>query len=307
MKIAQQAPALPPGHARQFAGNERSEVAPATMLPFAVLMDSHSGQSDTGGTSTGHGHQAAANASSAAPRSLLPMPAHAPRLHAVPQAKAGEGPATEAAAIQPRIGEEARPFVAGALLVNTALQPREASLPTPQAASGCRTVISPPPDGRWREMPGGTAAPLVPEAPLAGVADVTASEPQPGLPAYSGPAVTRGAGTPPNSAPAAIPAPNPVSRGVTPSSRTATKEPASETPARIHTPSIRTGNPAPPPEAGGACSAQLVWAEGGLRVVLRLPRLPGEMRAELETRLQQLLRGFGHFRHEFLIRHSGEI
>lgn len=52
--------------------------------------------------------------------------------------------------------------------------------------------------------------------------------------------------------------------------------------------------------------AQFVPLEGGLRLVLRLPRLPDDMRAELEARLHQLLTAFGHSRHELLIRESGQ-
>ena len=59
------------------------------------------------------------------------------------------------------------------------------------------------------------------------------------------------------------------------------------------------------PAATATALAQFVPLEGGLRLVLRLPRLPDDMRAELEARLHQLLAAFGHSRHELLIRQSG--
>jgi hypothetical protein len=48
-------------------------------------------------------------------------------------------------------------------------------------------------------------------------------------------------------------------------------------------------------------AAQLLAAEGGLRVMLRLPRLSDAERSDLETRLGQMLESFGHRRREIII------
>jgi hypothetical protein len=62
------------------------------------------------------------------------------------------------------------------------------------------------------------------------------------------------------------------------------------------------------PDSGQAMfSAQLQAAEGGVRVILRLPRLTEAERGELAARIGQLLDGFGHRRREIVIQENGTV
>jgi len=199
----------------------------------------------------------------------------------------GSGQRDHAAAIRPRIGAQPHSFESARLLVETALASGPSSAAAPQATgepSVPAAVAGIPPDevaAQLRDLLSGLSA-----AP----AEAASSEPLA--------AVARGVLMRPASALAAMPeatGQDPVPPPIGATARAATRasgrpldaqETAGATPDRPETTSAQSTR----------FAARLFSEEGGLRLLLRLPRLSGEERAELETRISALFDSLGHRR-----------
>ncbi len=203
----------------------------------------------------------------------------------------------EIAAIRPTIGEGAHAFCASALLVGTAFPPHTAGIgpeprmaqPAAGAAPGLTLPEADPAVAPATRFEAGRSLPMGGSMP---------ASPQEGR--LPGPALL-----PKGASPAAMASPAAASALSRPGP-SAQMQPDSG-PAGERASSARSRSApadASGPTAMGTALAQFVPLEGGLRLVLRLPRLPDDMRAELEARLHQLLSAFGHSRHELLIRQS---
>ncbi|WP_324740466.1 hypothetical protein U8326_11620 [Tsuneonella sp. CC-YZS046] len=281
MRIAHEPGGPPASTGRNLPHGSPAGMEPAP-LPFAALMAAYS--ANPGNPAE---HETAALAATIIPGTIIPNAVAAP------------APAQpEIAAIWPAIGEGAHPFCASALLVSTAFPPQT-------AGAGAEPRMVQPAAG---STPGLTLPQSDPAMTLAAPFEASRSASL----GSSAPALPQGSHLP---GPALLP------RGASPAAMTSTAaasapprpglsaqtQPDSR-PAGERSSSVRSRSALADPSRPAATAtalAQFVPLEGGLRLVLRLPRLPDDMRAELEARLHQLLAAFGHSRHELLIRQSG--
>lgn len=218
-------------------------------------------------------------------------------------------PDGRAAALAPEIGTHSQAFENAQLLVGTALDLRGWDLPGREGevrpfAERHRDIV-----GRVRDLLETLAAHVAqplhphagdgqyPPAPVAGDPGVAGPGPM-----ADGPAPKIGRV---NSARGAVAFGSNLAAART----EAALRPAPEAPrARSRGSAAKSSGPALSEADAGRQSrfaAQLLATEGGLRVMLRLPRLSDGERGELEARLGQLLEAFGHRRREIVIQEIG--
>ncbi|MFA7595088.1 MAG: hypothetical protein WCY92_01935 [Novosphingobium sp.] len=292
MRIAHEPGGSPASTARNLPHGSPARMEPAP-LPFAALMAAYSASP---GNPTER--ETAALAAAIHPANSLPDVARLPGTVAPTSISPISSAQPEIAAIWPAIGEGAHAFCASALLVSTAFPPQTAGAHAEphmaQQAAGTAPGLALPeadqamaPAARFEASRAASMGGFAPASPQG------SHLPGPAL-------LPRGASPAAMASPAATSAPfRPgLSAQTQPDSRAA-DGPASS--ARSRSALADPSRPA----ATATALAQFVPLEGGLRLVLRLPRLPDDMRAELEARLHQLLAAFGHSRHELLIRQSG--
>lgn len=309
MKIA-------PEIARQTVGTSGnappgSPIDPATPeLPFAMLVAAYSAS-----PGTVQDHEAASPGMySAGTHSLGILSSEAGGLPGHEEAR-GAASAIAAlpadpirpavAAIRPAIGESAHAFSASALLVGTAFQQRATPAPAQPARAGqaisAQTHETPPLSG-----------PTTPIIAMAGTDRFAAAgNPAQFSPSAHGlpvaPAVMPKEPTPAmKPAHPAIPGPaqSPERERGQPDFHAMAAQNTSGAPTRSRASAAHGAWPMPS-TAASPYLAQFVPMDGALRLVLRLPRLPDGMQAELEARSRQLLNAFGYHRHELLIRQGG--
>ncbi|MDD3799219.1 MAG: hypothetical protein PHE36_08585 [Novosphingobium sp.] len=204
-----------------------------------------------------------------------------------------------AAAIRPAIGEDAHPFAQSPLLVETALAFASETASGGTDAREDRHAAATP-TGHVEDLPPHLADAV---AALLGTFGVASSaspgvSSTPSAPAPSAPPSTVSATV------AAVPvrahaegplAPNglPTVRPAPPAPASA-REPAGNMAERA-APSTPAKAPPSAPAAAPGSTLAVHWlpVEGGVRLLVRLARLPDELRAELETRLRELFGAFG--------------
>jgi hypothetical protein len=210
-----------------------------------------------------------------------------------------EDPGTHAAALQPKIGSHSQAFEQAQLLVEIALDLSGSETPVgaepghPRIAERPEQVVA-----KVRELLERLAATVAPQArsPAGGSGLETI---QRGLPIQQdGGGQRHLAGRLPQA-----PVPSPSRAGHHAPADAAGRVPSA--PIRTSKSPVSKGSAPPQPDTGAArhsrFAAQLLAAESGLRVMLRLPRLSEDERSELQARLGQLLESYGHRQREIVI------
>lgn len=256
-------------------------------------------------------------------RKLLTAP-HTHQPHAVPRhqpvaaAEAGSQPAPRALAVKSQIASPAPATTAHCALPDAAIPaqavPQAAAMPAPAAAMPAQigpgpVTTDPQPASRLasnREPAKPDGVTLAPSGKPVPTPEQISARPRPPE-AASRPiaqhdlrqravSVTQpGKVAPPKPAAAEPTEPRTVF------SNTPRPAPSSLPALRAKPAAIADPGPAAAESRQAVFSAQLQAAEGGVRVILRLPRLTEAERGELAARIGQLLDGFGHRRREIVI------
>lgn len=215
-------------------------------------------------------------------------------------------PDGQAAALAPAIGSHSQAFERARLLVETALELPGWNLPSGQHGDGRR--ISDRHEqilGKVRELLERLAAHLAPQsAPPAQSGQHIAPDKAPLAARLGNIAEPRLAVKAPRAGLARSPVPLPSSLATHAQAQAASRPTPNAGKALFKSHAAKGSAPTPPetnPGQNSRFAAQLLAAEGGLRVMLRLPRLSADERSELETRLGQMLESFGHRRREIVI------
>jgi|GEM_PF-1247914 len=198
-----------------------------------------------------------------------------------------------AAAITPRIGASAKAFGEASLLVQTAVDFLQVQL-RGSIAEGLSAALPPQHSACWPLQADKAAvegpAPHGADAWTASLRSLWQAAAIHRAPAGAG----QGAGS--------IPIQHQPAAGSP--SAALEREPASD-PVEVSPFPERTGHAGRPTSGDGRANrfaAQLMAAENGLRLLLKLPRLDDGERKELEARVARLMEGFGHRQHELVIR-----
>ena len=191
-----------------------------------------------------------------------------------------EGVGTHAAAIRPQIGASAQAFSASSLLVETAL-PLSSGIDVERGTAAPVTAA---------RLAAGSALPVELPAALTAAMEGAVARITAGASPASGesalPSGQKGAITPGSRA---LPAASPMQAP----GGLALRGPADS--AARNGEVTGTARPAPPARhhAGGAFAIHCLQVEGGIRLLVKLARLPDDQRGELEMRLRDLFGAFG--------------